>query len=142
MLADAAAIKPAPGDIAWMRDAFRDLLRIRASSTLFRLRTAADVQQRLHFRNTGTGQNPLVIAGHLDGKDYEGAGFREVLYLLNVSPQAQALVLPEEAGKRYVLHPVLADGNAADGRVKQARLDRRDGRFVVPARTAVVYVVE
>ncbi len=40
MLADAAAIKPTPADIVWMRDAFRDLLRIRASSTLFRLRTS------------------------------------------------------------------------------------------------------
>ena len=35
-----AGIKPAPADIAWTRDAFRDLLRIRASSTLFRLRSA------------------------------------------------------------------------------------------------------
>ena len=33
LLASAATIKPRPDDIAWMRDAFRDLLRIRASST-------------------------------------------------------------------------------------------------------------
>jgi pullulanase/glycogen debranching enzyme len=142
ILADAAAIKPSPEHIAWMRDAFRDLLRIRASSTLFRLRTTEDVQQRLRFGNTGPEQNPLVIAGHLDGEGYEGAGFREVLYLLNVSPEAQVLVLPEEAGKRYVLHPVLAADSAADARAKQARFDTGKGRFVVPARTAVVFVVE
>ena len=142
ILADAAAIKPTPEHIAWMRDAFRDLLRIRASSTLFRLRTAKDVQQRLRFANTGPEQNPLVIVGHLDGEGYEGAGFREVLYLLNVSPQAQSLVLPEEAGKRYLLHPVLADDGTTDRRAKEARFDRRRGRFVVPARTAVVFVVQ
>ncbi len=142
ILADAAAIKPSPDHIAWMRDAFRDLLRIRASSTLFRLRTTEDVQQRLRFGNTGPEQNPLVIAGHLDGEGYEGAGFHEVLYLLNVSPEAQTLVLPEEAGKRYALHPVLAADSAADARAKQARFDLRKGRFVVPARTAVVFVVE
>ena len=47
-----ARISP-PADIAWMRDAFRDLLRIRASSTLFRLRTRDDVQARLTLPNTG-----------------------------------------------------------------------------------------
>ena len=142
ILADAATIKPTPALIAWTRDGFRDLLRIRASSTLFRMRDADDVARRLQFRNTGPGQNPLVIAAHLDGDGHEGAGFREVLYLLNVSPGQQALVLPEEAGKRYVLHPVLAARDAADARAKQATFDPRMGRFVVPARTAVVYVVE
>ncbi|KQY54829.1 alpha-1,6-glucosidase domain-containing protein [Lysobacter sp. Root494] len=142
ILADAAAIEPAPEHIAWMRDAFRDLLRIRASSTLFRLRTAEDVQQRLRFPNTGPSQNPLVIVGHLDGHGYDGAGFREILYLLNVSPQAQSLELPEEAGKRYVLHPVLAEEGASDVRVKQARFDSRTGRVAVPARTTVVFVVQ
>jgi hypothetical protein len=36
LLAD-PAIKPTPADIAWTRDAFRDLLRLRASTTLLRL---------------------------------------------------------------------------------------------------------
>jgi pullulanase len=142
MLADAPAIKPTPADIAWMRDAFRDLLRIRDSSTLFRLRSAQDVTQRLRFRNTGPKQNPLVIAGHLDGAGYTGANFHEVLYLLNVSPVEQTLELPEEAGKRYVLHPVLRSDAAADRRVRDARFEARNGRFVVPPRTAVVFVVE
>ncbi|GAB3102190.1 alpha-1,6-glucosidase domain-containing protein [Lysobacter terrae] len=142
ILADAAAIKPTPDEIAWMRDAFQDLLRIRARSTLFRLRTAADVQQRLQFRNIGPIQNPLVVVGHLDGRGYPDARFRDVLYLINVSPQAQTLELPEEAGKRYVLHPVLARRDAADARAKQASFDSRKGRFVIPARTAAVYVVE
>jgi pullulanase len=142
ILAETGAIKPAPEQIAWMRDAFRDLLRIRASSTLFRLRTAEDVQQRLRFPNTGPTQNPLVVVGHLEGVGYEGAGFREVLYLLNVSPQSQELVLPDEAGKRYVLHPVLADEDLTDRRISRAEFDRREGRFVVPARTAVVFVVK
>jgi pullulanase/glycogen debranching enzyme len=132
--------KPSPADIAWMRSAFRDILRIRASSPLFRLRTADDVQRRLAFRNTGPGQNPLVIAGHLDGAGIAGE-FDEVLYLLNVSPASQTLVLPEEAGKRYVLHPVQAAAGAADARVHAASFDARDGTFVVPGRSAVVFVI-
>ncbi len=134
--------KPSPRDIAWMRDAFRDLLRIRSSTDLFRLATTQDVQRRLVFRNTGPAQNPLVVVGHLDGAGRPGA-FGEVLYLLNVSPDAQMLVLPEEAGKAYRLHPVQASPNAADMRPRtQAGYRRADGKFRVPGRTAVVYVID
>ena len=124
-----------------MRDAFRDLLRIRASTPLFRLSDADDVQRRLAFRNVGPKQDPLVIAGHLDGAGMAGA-YREVLYLLNVSPEPRSLLLPEEAGKPYVLHPVQAAKEAADSRAKQARYVASDGRFTVPGRTAVVFVIE
>ncbi|MGH8084545.1 MAG: alpha-1,6-glucosidase domain-containing protein [Lysobacter sp.] len=135
-------IKPTAHEIAFTRDAFEDLLRIRDSSTLFRLRSADDVKQRLRFHNTGPQQNPLVIAGHLDGAGYPGAGFAEVLYLVNVSPQPQTLVIPEAAGKRYTLHPVHSADIAADRRPREAaQYDTGSGRFVVPARTAMVYVI-
>jgi pullulanase/glycogen debranching enzyme len=141
-LAD-ASIRPAPEDIAFARDALRDLLRIRASSALFRLRTADEVAARLRFPDTGPGQNPLLIAGHLDGGGLADAGFSEVLYLLNTSPQAQSLQLPSERGKRYVLHPVHLAPEAADPRPREkARFDRARGRFTVPPRTALVYVLE
>ncbi|MEO6264304.1 MAG: alpha-1,6-glucosidase domain-containing protein [Luteimonas sp.] len=142
LLAD-ADIAPTPREIAFARDAFRDLLRIRASSTLFRLRAADDIKQRLRFHNTGPAQNPVVIAGHLDGAGYPGAGFAEILYLVNVDKRAQTLVLPAERGKAYVLHPVQQNRDAADPRPRDAaRYKAGTGRFVVPARTAVVYVVE
>lgn len=142
LLAD-PALKPGADAVTWMRAAFLDLLRIRDSSTLFRLRTAADVQQRLRFYNTGPDQDPALIAAHLDGADYPGARFRALLVLVNVAPQARTLRLPDQAGKRYVLHPVQRAEDAADPRPRtQARYDARTGRFTVPARTAVVYVLE
>ena len=141
-LAD-ASIRPAPQDIGFARDALRDLLRIRASSTLFRLDDAAEVSARLSFPNTGRGQDPLVVAGHLDGEGLAGAGFREILYLLNTSPRTQTLELPGERGKRYALHPVHLAPDAADARPRaQARFDPAHGRFTVPPRTALVYVLE
>jgi pullulanase/glycogen debranching enzyme len=135
------ALRATPADIAFVRDSFRDLLRIRASSTLFRLRSAADVQARLSFENVGPDQNSAVIDGHLDGKDYPGANFKEILYLVNVSPQAQSLLLPSQAGKRWQLHPVQRAVAAADPRVREATASDA-GIFSVPARTAVVWVVE
>jgi pullulanase len=141
VLAD-ASIKPRPEDIAWMRDVFNDLLRIRRSSTLFRMRTANDVETRLSFRNVGLQQNPVVIAVHFDGANYGGAGFKEVLYFLNVSPEMQTLTLREEKGKTYALHPVQRAPDAADTRpMREAHYDVRSGRFTIPARSAVVYVV-
>ena len=137
------AIRPAPADIAFARDALRDLLRIRAGSTLFRLDTADEVRARLTFPNTGPQQNPRVIAGHLDGAGLPGAGFREILYLLNASPRAEVLELPGERGKHYALHPVHLQEGAADAMPReQARFDPVHGRFTVPPRTAIVYVLE
>ncbi|MCF7222881.1 alpha-1,6-glucosidase domain-containing protein [Marilutibacter chinensis] len=132
-------VRPRPDDIAFVRDAFLDLLRIRAGSTMLRLRTAADVRERLRFANTGPAQNPAVIAGHVDGRGYPGARFDAMLYLVNVSASPQQLVLAGEAGKPYRLHPVLRDGT--DPRPRQARFDIASGRFELPARTAVVYVL-
>ncbi len=138
LLAD-AAIKPGAADIAWTRDAFRDLLRIRKSSTLLRLRTAADIQARLSFLNTGSTQEATVLVGRLNGVGYPGANFDELVYLINVDKTAHALTLPALAGHALVPHPVHATG--ADARARQARFDRATGRFEVPARTAVVFVV-
>ena len=142
LLAD-PSIKPRPQDIAFARDALLDLLRIRASTRLLRLPDAAQVQRRLRFPNTGPGQNPLVLVGHLDGRGLPGAGFDELVYFINAAAEAQTLDLPELRGRRYVLHPVHLDEDAADPRPRQlSRHDAGRGRFVVPPRTALVYVAE
>ena len=136
-----AGIKPSASDIAFARDAFRDLLRIRASSSLFRLHSAAEIKSRLHFYNTGSQQNPVVIAGHLDGANLDNAGFKELLYLVNVGTEPQSIVIPEEKNKAYALHPVHLAPSAADKRPAQSRYETTTGRFTVPARTALVWVV-
>jgi pullulanase/glycogen debranching enzyme len=135
-----AALKPAPADIAYARDAFRDLLKIRASSTLFRLRTAADIKQRLHFLNTGSSQVPTVVAARIDGAGYPGAAFKTVTYLINVDKVEQSIVADEEKGKQYRLHPVHTAAGAADQRAQSARYDATTGCFTIPPRTAVVFV--
>ena len=136
-----ADIKPTQREIVWTRDAFRDLMRIRASTRLFHLRTADEIRQRLRFRNTGSAQVPTVLVAHLDGNGYPGANFREVLYFINVDKVAQALTIPEEAGKAYALHPVHRAVDATDRRAAEAAYDRTTGRFTLPPRTVVVFVV-
>jgi len=66
-----------------------------------------------------------------------------MLYLINVDKTAHDLVLGSEQNKNYILHPVHRSAFAADRRpVEQARYDSTSGRFSVPARTALVYVIE
>src|SRR5690606_374114 len=141
LLAD-PAIVPMPADIRWTRDAFRDLLRIRASSTLFRMRTADEIRQRLRFHNTGSAQEPTVLVAHLDGRGYAGAGFRELVYLINVDKRAHTIAVPAEAGKGYRLHPAHRARDAADRRAAAAGYDPATGSFQIPARTAAVFVVQ
>lgn len=136
-----AAIKPTPAEIRWTRDAFRDLLAIRASSRLFRLRTAEDIRRRLVFHNTGSGQEPTVIAGHIDGRGLAGE-VDDLLYFVNVDKVAHTLTIAAERGKPYRLHPVQRRFDAADHRPATARFDRATGAFTIPPRTAVVFVAD
>jgi pullulanase/glycogen debranching enzyme len=137
------ALKPTPTEIGWTNTAYLDLLRIRSSSTLFRMRTADEVKARLVFANTGPFQVPTVVAAHLDGADYDGAGFKEIVYFVNVDKQPHQLTLAAEQGKAYVLHPVQRAADAADTRARdESHYEAATGRFTIPARTAVVYVVE
>ncbi|NVM75249.1 pullulanase-type alpha-1,6-glucosidase [Duganella sp. SG902] len=136
-----AAIKPAPEDIAYARDAFRDLLAIRSSSTLFRLRTSEDIRQRLRFFNTGPSQVPTVVAARIDGKGYAGARFKAVTYLINVDKELRHVTVDEDKNRKYKLHPVHTSMTAADKRVaSEAKYDKISGTFTLPPRSAVVFV--
>ena len=135
------ALKPSPDDIQDARQHFTEMLQIRRSSQLFRLRTADEVIQRLKFYNTGPQQIPGLIVMSLENT---GAGrlpdpFDRVVVLFNATPQIQTFADPSFAGAAFVLHPVLQ--NSADPMVKIASYDSAAGAFSVPARTAAVFVV-
>jgi pullulanase/glycogen debranching enzyme len=136
-----SAIKPTATEIAWTRDAFRDLLKIRASTTLLRLRTADDIKARLRFHNTGSSQEPTVIAASIDGSGYAGSNFAELVYLVNVDKTAKTLTVDALKAKGFQLHPVHRAAGAADQRVAAgASYNGATGAFTVPARSAVVFV--
>jgi len=140
LLAD-ASLKPTPADIAWTRDAFRDLLRIRASTPLFHLPDADGVRRRVSFPASGPSQEPTVIAELIDGRGLRGAKFGAVLVVLNADKQPHALELPAIKGRHWRLHPVHLAARAADTRIAhEATVDDASGRFTVPARAAVVFV--
>ena len=91
----------------------------------------------------GPGKHAAQRVGYLGVPGLDGANFSELLYFINVDDAAQEITLPAQASKPWLLHPVLRDKSAADPRPRQdATHDRATGRFTVPARTALVYVVD
>lgn len=144
-LADTTLI-PSPALVRFTRDAFLDLLRIRRSTSLFRLRTAQEVQARLHFLGAGPTQSGTVVAGHLDGRAgsgvLPGARYRDLVFALNVGNDTAAVMVPALARTALRLHPVHTAAAAADPRPRQSRWDPESGILRVPPRTAVVWVRE
>jgi len=138
LLAARAQIKPTREQIVWTRDAFLDVLRIRASTPLLRLRSANEVKRRLRFIDTADAR---VVVGHLDGAGLEGAGFRELVVAFNTGTSAQSVAGDALRGKPFVLHPVHRAPGAADVRAASATFDTAAGRLDIPARTAVVFVL-
>ncbi|MFC5399212.1 alpha-1,6-glucosidase domain-containing protein [Undibacterium jejuense] len=135
-----ANIKPRPQDIAFTRDAFRDLLKIRSSSSLFHLTQNTDIKKRLHFYNVGANQNPLLIIGLLDGDHLPAANWKSIIYLINVSQTEQHIEISELQRRQFQLHPVHLDPQAGDQRIKkEAKYSAQDG-FTIPARSVVVFV--
>jgi pullulanase len=134
-------IKLTTSSIILARDMFRDLLKMRASSTLFRLKTTEEIQQRLHFYNTGVNQNTAVIVAKLDGDGYAGASCKSLVYLINVAVTAQTVRVPALRELGYKLHSVHSAADAADKRILSSAIySNVVGDFTIPARSAVVFV--
>jgi pullulanase len=129
--------EPSASDRQFAYDVMREFLRIRKSTTLFRLRTADQIKSRMTMLNTGPDQVPGVLAYRLDGctgPDLEQP-YGAVVTVFN--PTDEAVSLPLFTDETLILHPVLQA--SVDARVRTAAHDGTSG-FTVPARTTAVYV--
>ena len=134
-------IKPDTRAIVQARDVYENFLAIRKDSTLFRMRTAQDVIERLKFHNVGPDQVPGLVVMSLDGaspRPYQGAGYARVVVLFNVDKAAKRFAIPELKGKALALHGIQQRGS--DEVVKTSAYDQASGTFSVPARTVAVFV--
>ncbi|MFJ3668272.1 pullulanase-type alpha-1,6-glucosidase [Streptomyces sp. NPDC090106] len=107
--------------------AYRDLLRIRTTESVFSLDTASRVQSELSFPLSGKDETPGVITMELGG----------LVVVFNATPDQQEQRVGSLAGTAYALHPVQAGG--ADSTVKSAVYERESGTFAVPGRTVAVF---
>ncbi|MFD3835445.1 pullulanase-type alpha-1,6-glucosidase [Streptomyces sp. NPDC058642] len=107
--------------------AYRDLLKIRSTESVFSLGTAAQVQSKLSFPLSGKEETPGVITMELG----------DLVVVFNATPQAQEQRVAALAGTAYALHQVQAAG--ADSTVRASSYERVSGTFAVPGRTVAVF---
>jgi pullulanase-type alpha-1,6-glucosidase len=111
----------------------QEMLRIRRSSPLFRLRTGEDVVERVEFHNTGVDQIPGLVVMSLRGHKHI-----KIVVLFNASTAAQSFHLPTGHKGQFRLHDVLK--KSRDPIVRMSGYDEETQTFHVPARTTAVFV--
>ncbi|MEV2237918.1 pullulanase-type alpha-1,6-glucosidase [Micromonospora sp. NPDC049891] len=116
---------------------YAELLRIRASSPVFGLPTAKQVQQRVAFPLSGADETPGVLTMTLDARGLGGA-WKSVTVVFNATPESATQRVTGLRGADVTLHPVLR--SSADPVLRTAAFDRASGTFTVPARSVAVFV--
>ncbi len=136
------ALQPEPEDIQMMAELYQELLAIRASSELFHLETAVQIQDRVQFYNTGPSQHPGLIVMSISDLLPEDLdrNYEYVVVLVNANDEAQTFVSGALAGMELQLHDIQED--SVDPVVQTAAYDAVTGGFEVPGRTTAVFVVE
>lgn len=141
---------------------FVEMLAIRRTSGLFRLRTAGEIESRLKMYNTGVEQIPGLIVfslfepetgGPAEKRSIRGGGrafpdyrinplrfpnYQQLVVLVNAAPTSVTWGDAELAGLSLRLHPVLA--GSTDPLSRLSTYDSATGSFTVPGRTTAVFV--
>ncbi|MET7862580.1 pullulanase-type alpha-1,6-glucosidase [Micromonospora taraxaci] len=136
LLADSALV-PDCAAINTTDARYAELLRIRASSPVFGLATAEQVQRRVAFPLSGAQETPGVLTMTLDARGL-GGQWTSVTVVYNATPKTTTQTVTGLRGADVALHPVLVD--SADPVLRTASFDRAAGTFTVPARSVAVFV--
>jgi hypothetical protein len=131
------ALKPSSAHITRALDHFEEMLAIRKSADLFRLRTAEDIQAKVRFLNTGSSQLPGLIVMNLRD-ELAADGITDIVVLFNANDEQQEFSIPEYEGGMMELHPVLR--SSTDALVRGSLFVAPTGTFIVPGRTTAVFV--
>ncbi len=129
---------PAPTDNLAAAAAFQDFLKIRGSTSKFRLGTGVLVKSCVNFPDAAAQQDGLVVM-RIAGAGCGDATYKSIVVLFNANKAAQSYTIAAYQGNASVaLHPVQAAGS--DPVVKGASFSAVSGTFTVPARTTAVFV--
>lgn len=133
--------KPAPGDISFAAQVFKEFLAIRAGSPLFRLATQQDVIDRVGFHNVGQNQTQGLIVMSID----DGTGLVDLdpqhdalVVVVNGTAQEQTHTIPTAAG--FDLHPIQQASVDTNVTTASFNAGAGEGSFTVPAYSMAVFV--
>ncbi len=133
------AIAPTKGHIERNADHMKEVLGVRYSTVLLRLRTGDDVKKRVDFHNVGPDQVPGMIFmtvsdGTCAGEDLDPQ-HDGVAVMINATGEPQSFTV--DGIDDMELHPVLA--SSSDPVVTTASY--AEGTFTTPALTTAVFVM-
>ncbi|KAK8643307.1 hypothetical protein V6N13_012610 [Hibiscus sabdariffa] len=139
------SFKPQRSHILAAVENFTNVLCIRYSSPLFRLRTANAIQERVRFHNTGPSWVPGIIVMSIEDGNAGVPGlsqldpiFSYIVVVFNACPTEASFSSPTLRGRTLRLHPVQV--KSTDETVKKSSYEASSGCFTVPARTTSVFV--
>jgi pullulanase len=141
------ALAPQPANLSSAAEAFQTFLKIRGSSWLFHMDSLEEVQNNLHFLNTGPSQTPGIIVMTLDeGREghhsnYQGWGgeyYSHIVVVFNATASTATFQNDQLKGLNLRLHPLQQQSSDPDTRA--SAFDGRSGTATVRALTTAVFV--
>jgi pullulanase-type alpha-1,6-glucosidase len=137
LLAD-PALAPAPAHLEAALAQLEEVLAIRRSTPLFRLRTAEEIRAATTFFNVGPGQVPGLVVLRIAPPAARPGAWAQAVVVVNATPERQVFRDDAFRGARLALHPV--QRSSRDRVVRTASFSAAAGAFSVPARTVAVFV--
>jgi hypothetical protein len=139
-----SSLDPGSAEINAAAANMREMLRIRKSSPLFRLRTEAEINARITHYNTDNAKQGLLAYSISDmvGSDIDPT-YDMVIVFFNSNKISQTLTIPSLVGQTGIaLSPIHTNGVDDDPVITGgASFNAASGSFTVPARSAVVFVL-
>ena len=132
------ALTPTPENISSAAEAFQMFLRIRRSSALFHMATLAEVQNNLHFLNTGSSQIPGLIVMKLDDNGHDYGDYRHIVVVFNATLNPISFQDDQLRELRLHLHPEQA--RSSDAATASSSVNEQTGTVHVPGLTTAVFV--
>ncbi len=134
-----STLTPTTTDIAFAAAQFREFLRIRYSSPLFRLSNASDIAARTTHYNTDNAKPGMIVYALSDTVDPDlDPNYETILVFFNANKISQSITISGADG--FNLHTVQADTTDADPVVQSASFNDATDTFTIPARTTAVFV--
>lgn len=130
-------ISPGEEHMRLSRSLFGQLLKIRNSTPLFRLRTSEQIRNLVRFHNTGPDQLPGLIVMSIsdDPSNPIDPNLEVVFVLFNADPRSVSFKLNDWQVQSLNLHPILNN----DSYSSLASFDSDTQTFTVPGRSTIVF---
>jgi pullulanase-type alpha-1,6-glucosidase len=131
-------LKPSAKDIEGTYRHMLEMLVIRKTSGLFRLRSADEIKKAVSFFNVGPDQVPGLIVERIQNTGRSCFPVSEAVVLINASPQKQVFTGAVFKQQPLLLHPVQL--LSQDPVVRTSKFQRSTGTFTIPPRTTAVFI--